>query len=200
MHPWELDVRRLQPFFLTTAIILGPSGLTACVKSNLSGEADKNKARSDAEGGDFGDAMLDASDAGSAGDVNDAVVDCATGAVMKPAETYTFTTNTEIRASVNSHCDVGIPTAWATEGAVRADQATLDKVCRLKGFAEANGFEAKQWNSPDDDLLAWWDEASSSFMVKGAGPGNDYITKLTCQGWVHESCSEELNKEKCQYN
>ena len=217
----ELNLLRSHPICLLAALLLGTSGfgVTGCVKSNFSGEASKKKPASedaskqdagdtddadDSGGSDFNDELLDGSDNGSdsdSGTVIDEEVDCTKGAVTNPDETYDFPSNDEVRAFVNSHCDVGIPTDWATQGAVRADQSTMDKVCRLKGFEKAEGFDTKNWASPGDNHMAWWDDASRSFVLKSSSTGNNYyIGSLTCKGRVHESCSEELNKEKCQYN
>lgn len=116
-------------------------------------------------------------------------VSCSSKEVKNENETYVFNSNREAREFANSFCKAAVPTDWKSQGGLRDDDATKNALCRLKGFQKAVKVVSFSWDSPSDNHVAWWVEATKSFFVKkNASSNNHMIKQLTCQGRLYDQC------------
>lgn len=120
------------------------------------------------------------------------IADCAKGTMIEdPNQTYSFARGEE-RSFLNTlNQYVQIPVTYEGQGAVHADQATADVVCKLKGFNKAISFSNSKWYSPRDNVNSTWVDSDKKFVLKSATVSNLKLENTVCKGRLYDQCDKD---------
>lgn len=120
------------------------------------------------------------------------IADCAKGTLVEdPNQEFSFGANEE-RTLLNSLGKyVQIPQQFHGQGAVLAEQATADVVCKLKGYKAAISFGTGKWHSCRDNVNAKWNDVNKNFdLLNGCSP-NKKLQNTVCKGRLHDKCDKD---------
>lgn len=120
------------------------------------------------------------------------IADCAKGTLVEdPNQEFTFGAHEE-RTLLNSLGKyVYIPPQFHGQGAVLAEQATADVVCKLKGYKAAISFGTGKWHSCGNNVNAKWNDVNKNFdLLNGCSP-NKKLQNTVCKGRLHDKCDKD---------
>lgn len=120
------------------------------------------------------------------------IEDCPKGTMVEdPNATFTFQ-NGEGKVFINSLANITpIPVAAWNTGSIHGDKASVDAVCRLKGYVASESFTTGRYHSCHDNTHGYWNDSIKNFEIKGACVNNVGAKIIVCKGLLKDPCAKD---------